>query len=117
VLPAGTRSVRLVSRASVPFDLDRAHEDWRRLGVGVAKIVFRSGTEQVELPADHPSLIRGWHDAETDGAAIWRWTDGDAHVPLPILIGAGGATIELHLACAATYALTAQASEAARLVA
>jgi hypothetical protein len=117
VLPAGTRSVRLVSRATVPFDIDRSQEDWRRLGVAVARIVLRAGDEQVELPADHPSLLRGWHDAETDGTTVWRWTDGDAHIPLPIAIGNGGATIELHLACHSTYALAKQAAAEARLVA
>ncbi len=114
-LPAGAKSLRLASRATVPFDLDRAHEDWRCLGVGVTKLVYRIGAEQIEIPADHPSLIRGWHDAETDGATIWRWTNGDAHLPLPMPIGAGGATLELHLSGRATYALTDQTTDATRL--
>lgn len=114
-LPAGTQSVRLASRASVPFDLDRAHEDWRNLGVGVTKLVYRVGAEQIEIPADHPSLIRGWHDAETDGSTIWRWTNGNAHLPLPMAIGAGGATLELHLFGRATYAIAERAEEMTRL--
>lgn len=115
-LPAGARSLRLASRATVPFDLDRAHEDWRPLGVGVTKIIYRIGGEQIEIPADNPSLIRGWHDAETDGATVWRWTNGDAHLPLPMPIGTG-ATLELHLSGRATYALTDQAAEATRRIA
>ena len=114
-LPVGAQSLRLVSRAAVPFDLDRTHEDWRCLGVGVTKMIYRIGAEQIEIRADHPSLIRGWHDAETDGATIWRWTNGDAHLPLPTPIGAGGATLELHLSGRATYALMDQAAEATRL--
>jgi len=116
-LPAGAKSLRLASRATVPFDLDRAHEDWRSLGVGVTKIVYRIGAEQIEIPADHPSLIRGWHDAETDGTTVWRWTNGDAHLPLPMPIGAGGATLELHLSGRVTYAITEQAAETTRRIA
>jgi hypothetical protein len=116
-LPAGTQSIRLASRASVPFDLDRAHEDWRNLGVGVTKLVYRVGAEQIEIPADHPSLVRGWHDAETDGSTIWRWTNGAAHLPLPTPIGAGGAILELHLFGHATYAVTEEDAETRRRVA
>ena len=117
VLPPATRSLRLASRASIPFDLDRTQEDWRRLGVGVTRIVYRAGAEQIEIPADHPSLIRGWHDAETDGATVWRWTNGDAHLPLPMPIGAAGATIELHLSCRATYAVVNEPAQETRLIA
>ncbi|MBW4093709.1 MAG: Hint domain-containing protein [Proteobacteria bacterium] len=116
-LPAGTQSIRLASRASVPFDLDRAHEDWRNLGVGVTKLVYRVGADQIEIPADHPSLIRGWHDAETDGSTMWRWTNGSAHLPLPTPIGAGGAILELHLFGHATYAVTEEDAETQRRVA
>lgn len=117
VLPPATRSLRLASRASIPFDLDRTQEDWRRLGVGVTRIVYRAGAEQIEIPADHPSLIRGWHDTETDGATVWRWTNGDAHLPLPMPIGAAGATIELHLSCRATYAVADEPAQETRLIA
>lgn len=116
-LPSGTRALRLGSRATVPFDLDRAHEDWRRLGVGVTKLIYRSGAEQIEIPADHPSLIRGWHDVETDGTSIWRWTNGDAHLPLPMPIDVGGITVEVHLSGRTTYAVTECAAEATRLIA
>ena len=35
------------------------------------------------IAADDPALIDGWHAADRDGrGAIWRWTDGDAAIPL-----------------------------------
>ena len=45
-------------------------------------MAFRRGMHIEPIPLDHPSLSRGWWDAESSGATLWRWTDGDAEVPL-----------------------------------
>ena len=81
-LPRGARSVRLMSRADIPGDLIPALDDWRRLGVRVNGMTLRIGDDWHDIPADHPSLRQGWHTAERDSTSLWRWTDGDALLPL-----------------------------------
>ncbi len=84
VVPPGTGSLRLISRHFVPADMRPWQDDWRRLGVAVGAIVLGTGTEAREIAPDHPELAQGWHVAERDGAALWRWTDGDAELPFAI---------------------------------
>ncbi|MSP02778.1 MAG: hypothetical protein EXR07_17285 [Acetobacteraceae bacterium] len=91
-LPIGTARVRLVSRASAPCDAEPWVEDRRRLGLRVRRIRFRAGGGLVELPLDHPDLAGGWWDVERDGREMWRWTDGDAW--LPVMPGATMVEIE-----------------------
>ena len=64
-------------------------------------------------PADHPGLSRGWHAVEQDGAALWRWTDGNAK--LPIDVAAEPLTIEVHVRQTRQYRL--ERSEHLRMVA
>lgn len=113
VLPPGTAAVQLASRAGAPSDVVPYLEDWRQLGVAVSRIVVRSSTEQSEIPADHPALTQGWHAAEHDGPALWRWTDG--HARLPIAMSAEPLTVEVHVRQSATYRL--DTAEPKRLVA
>ncbi|HUN39585.1 MAG TPA: Hint domain-containing protein [Acetobacteraceae bacterium] len=81
-VPAGVKSVSLVSRFCIPADrMIPELRDTRRLGVCVRWIAIRSGDEQTVLAADDPSLRDGWNAAETDGQAVWRWTDGSATIP------------------------------------
>ena len=94
-------SVRLISRSGAPSDLVPYPADRRRLGVAVQRIVVRSSAGQSEIPADHPGLSRGWHEAERDGGALWRWTNGDAVVPLSGLTGP--AVLEIRLAGSMRY--------------
>ena len=35
-----------------------------------------------EYPADHPGLLHGWFEAERDANTIWRWTNGNASLPI-----------------------------------
>jgi hypothetical protein len=85
-LPAGTRSVRLVSRTFSPADFDPALMDRRRLGMAVRGLRLRGKT----LPPG--AFGRGWHLSEPD----WRWTDGDARLTLRAL--AEPATLEIRTA-------------------
>jgi Hint domain len=103
VLPAGASDVRLASRAAIPSDTVPYLDDWRRLGVAVKRIVIRSDSGVMDIPADHPALTEGWYKAERDSATIWRWMDGDAR--LPILAGRDPISVEVHVGITTAYKL------------
>ena len=105
VLPRGAASVRLCSRAARPTAALPWIEDARTLGVSVARIVLRTGTQSQDIPVDHPGLRQGWWAVEADGAGLSRWTNGDATLPLPPVFGP--CTLEVTLRHATTYALAA----------
>jgi len=83
MLPAGVTDLRLASRASAPADIDPLCGDWRPLGVALRTMTLRAGDGHQVIPADHPSLVQGWHTAERDTANLWRWTNGNATLPVP----------------------------------
>jgi hypothetical protein len=99
VLPRYAASVRLLSRATAPCDVAPWVEDRRRLGIAVGRIVLSGPAGPVEMLADDPALSDGWWAAEQDGSTVWRWTNGNAALPLP----PGVATVEIHLAGRTTY--------------
>ena len=105
VLPAASGPVRILSRSAVPTDIDRHSNDWRRLGISLERIVLRAGSQRVEMSPDHPALSDGWHSAERNSTAMWRWTSGDAELPLPASFRSSGITVELHLGSHASYAV------------
>ena len=74
--------VRLVSRSASPCEARPWVGDRRRLGVAVSRLTLRRGAEAEPIPLDDPRLARGWWDVERDPLTLWRWTDGDAVVPL-----------------------------------
>jgi len=82
VLPAGVRDLRLVSRASRPLDIDPSSVDYRALGVEVTEMQMRSRSNDWDVPLDHPALTFGWHEVERADGRLWRWTDGDAVMPV-----------------------------------
>ncbi len=86
-LPKGATEVCVVSRAGAPTDARPWLDDRRCLGVNVERIVLRGANELREVPVDHPGLSEGWHVVERDGVALGRWTNGDAVLPLPVLVG------------------------------
>jgi hypothetical protein len=113
VLPPVCGSMRLVSRGARPCEPRPWIEDSRRLGVAISGMTVRRGTDVEAIPLDHSALSRVWWDAEGDGARLWRWTDGDAEVPmsrvgpavLEILVADGlacpvGQRFEARVACA-----------------
>jgi hypothetical protein len=79
VVPAGTKSVRLISRADSPAAVHPWIDDHRRLGVRVSRLTLRSGEAVTRIPLDDPSLSLGWWQVESDAA---RWTGGAAELPL-----------------------------------
>ena len=66
----------------VPGDNTPWIEDRRRLGVIVQRLTLRYGNYEAPVPLDHPALTEGWWSAERNGAALWRWTNGDALLPI-----------------------------------
>jgi hypothetical protein len=103
MLPAGVSSVRLTSRSSVPSDFGAYLDDWRALGVAVHRIVMRNNNGLTELPPDHPGLTKGWYRSERDASTMWRWTNGDA--VLPIGDTTGPTMVEIHARAATQYIL------------
>ena len=82
VVPQGAQAVLLASRHYIPADrMISDIRDTRRLGVRVGWMAIRQDAQETVLSADNPTLREGWHDAETDGATSWRWTDGAAMIP------------------------------------
>lgn len=104
-IPAGTRSLRLLSRSFVPADMRPCAGDWRRLGVAVGNILVQSGDTQRRIALDSPELARGWHELEQAGGAAWRWTDGDA--VLPIGDTDGGCMLDIRLRATGSYPVDA----------
>lgn len=92
-IPAGVKSVRLLSRSSRPHDAVGAYIDDRRsLGVLVGRIVMSHGKSNHALTRHHQSApLDGWFPSESPGA---RWTSGNA----PILLEGIDSTHERLLA-------------------
>ena len=83
VLPRAEGPARLVSCAVRPCLSRPWVEDRHRLGVAVSRLALRYGQHVEPVPLDHPLMSRGWWNVERDHASVWRWTDGDAVIPLP----------------------------------
>ena len=81
-LPYGAVRAQLVSRTAVPSVARPWCHDKRPLGVIVRRIAFRRGGDTHHIPIDHPMLDDGWWPVERDGQALFRWTGGDAALPL-----------------------------------
>ena len=114
VVPAGASDIRLASRIAIPSDRAAWLDDWRRLGVAIKRIVVRSGEDLMDIPADHPALREGWYKAEGDAATLWRWTDGNAR--LPIAKQTEPVMVEVHVGITTAYQLH-ETAEADRLAA
>jgi hypothetical protein len=106
-LPPGATTVRLLSRTAAPTLTRPWLNDNRRLGVAVSRIMLCSATERIVLPPDHPGLADGWWDAEGDGTALWRWTAGDACIPLPPGTAVTMLEVQIHAMAAMAYRLAA----------
>ncbi len=82
VLPQARGEIRLVSRAAVPSAARPWMDDTRRLGVMVLRITVRSAAGREDIALDGPCLADGWWLPERDHATLWRWTNGDAVLPI-----------------------------------
>ncbi|HEY1931520.1 MAG TPA: NF038122 family metalloprotease [Acetobacteraceae bacterium] len=81
VLPPPTDDLRLRSRAGSPAAARPWLDDRRRLGVMVRRIVMHGSSGTSDIALDDPRLTDGWWAVEREGAAMWRWTNGDALLP------------------------------------
>ena len=102
MLPATAKSIRLVSRATRQSALMPWLDDPRTLGVAIRSVTLRDKGGESVLGADHPALRDGWHAAErgADGA-LWRWSTGNAALPLNSL--ETPFMVEITLSDTATY--------------
>ena len=104
-VPAGASVLRLCSRSAVPSRLGDGSTDGRRLGVAVTRILL----DGRELRLDDARIRAGWHRMEQG----WRWTDGDAAIPLTPMRAAR--PLEVHTAPMLAYwQAPPAAAEAAR---
>jgi hypothetical protein len=102
--------IRIVSRATVPQELGLAR-DARCLGVAMKRIVVRQGTRFHTFRSDDTRLAEGFHPFEAEEG--FRWTDGDARLPLEMFAGFRGRQ-ELMLHLGATTQYTEGAAAASR---
>jgi hypothetical protein len=82
VLPAGLKSVDLLSGAGVPAELSADPSDRRVLGVNVASLALVANGRR-QLIALDDAAHEGFHDME----AGHRWTNGAARIVLPAYSG------------------------------
>ena len=82
VLPRSRNNARLVSRSTVPSDMRPWVDDVRNLGVAIRRIIVWRGAQCSEIALDDPRLVDGWWAIERDNATMWRWTDGNAALPI-----------------------------------
>jgi len=109
LLPRDANTARLVSRWFILCDQRPWVEDRRRLGVMVRRLTLHIGDEVAPVALDDPSLCSGWWQPEHAGGGLWRWTDGDATLPLP---GGknGPVLLEVELGSKFAYELTGTAA-------
>ena len=112
MLPAAYDEVRLSSRSAQPSMLRPWIEDRRRLGVMVRQVVVKTDQDHEVIAMDDPRLSNGWWAAETDAAAIWRWTGGEATLP----IKAGPAVVEVLVGETQSYPVEAAVEAAPKLL-
>ena len=91
-------TVRIASRAAAPQELGLAR-DPRSLGVALRRIVVRRETRFRVIEASDSRLANGFHAFEPGNG--FRWTNGDAVVPIELFAGFDGA-VEIVLTVAAT---------------
>jgi hypothetical protein len=73
--------IRLVSAAASLAETAADSADHRRLGVTVMKLdLLRDGYRETLQLADLPG--DGWHGIDGGPERAWRWTDGDARLPV-----------------------------------
>ena len=95
VLPPGTQTLQLMSRAASPAAARPWIDDRRHLGVYVTRILLHGDRDVMqEIPLDHPALTRGWWMVERGNRGMCRWTDGLAELELPAIDGP--TVLEIH---------------------
>jgi hypothetical protein len=74
--------MRIASRAAAPAQMQPWLDDRRRLGVRVSRVRAAGAGPARGLPLDAP-MSGGWWGVEQDAKGPFRWTTGDAILPLP----------------------------------
>jgi hypothetical protein len=104
-VPAGVTSLRLVSLASTPA-ITGINDDRRLLGLSIRSITFECCSRTTMLLANDPVFTDGFHDLEGTAPDFWRWTNGDAPLPVAELgVGPGETVITLAGTCMPRYIL------------
>ena len=104
VLPLFQTRPRLVSRAVRPSQARPWSGDRRGLGVMVRRVTLRGPGQVLDVPLDHPALRDGWWALERDAGSAWRWTDGNAALPL---CGGGAGVLEVRIGPPLAYPVAA----------
>lgn len=104
VLPPFEGRPRLVSRAVRPTEARSWSGDRRGLGVMVRRMSLRGSGQALDVPLDHPALRDGWWSLERDAESAWRWTDGNAALPL---CGGGAGVLEVRIGPPLAYPVAA----------
>lgn len=100
-LPTGTRTVRLVSRASRLCDSVGPYLDDRRmLGVLTRTIRLWDGEGMQDLMARQPADAEGWYPADLSGI---RWTNGNALLALGARSATDAGVLEVEILEAGPY--------------
>jgi hypothetical protein len=81
VVPAKSGSMQLCSRTKSSGQTD----DHRVLGLCVRALEVQGSDGKFHIALDHPMLARGFYEVERDDRRIWRWTDGNALIPVALL--------------------------------
>ena len=99
-LPAGGRSVVLLSRTAYGEAGAPGDAGYHPLGVKLAGIVQCAGPQRQEMDLSDPALSQGFYGVEPDGEKKWRWTNGAAVIPLTL---PGIDAIDIHVAATRAY--------------
>ncbi len=75
--------VRILSRYSIPAEVQPPSTDRRCLGVSLVRLVLSGADATVTVKHRHKLLTDGFHAAE----ATHRWTDGSARIPPELFAG------------------------------
>ena len=113
VLPRSRHDARIVSRSAVPSDIRPWVDDARKLGVAIRRIIVWRDEQCSEIALDDPRLVDGWWAVERDNATMWRWTDGNAALP----IEGDRLMVEIVVSGTVPYSVAGHCSEATRAAA
>lgn len=118
-LPGDLHDLRVVSRCHVPSFANPDNDDMRRLGVCLSSIVLHADGVTREIALSDPALGEGFHPLESNGEATWRWTDGDARLPVALLdrAAASSACLEIKLLWPGAYWIPAEQAPVAHATA
>lgn len=113
LVPPGTESLRLASRTARPADVVGPFLDDRRtLGVLVGEIGIWHGRDRsvIDQHLDAASSLHGWMLSE---ASAFRWTDGDAELPIDLSAAQEITLVDIHVQAAGPYPVKAAPSRMA----